>query len=1138
MKIATLLTLLALSQLNAAVYSQQITLKEKNAPLERVLEAIRLQSGYHVFYNAADLKDTRRITISLKNVPVKDALERCFARQPLSFTIIEKTIVIKKTEEGPSRRNRSPAPLQDTVSRDITGTVSDSVSTLPGVSVTIKGTKRGTVTDLNGKFILSIPDEDAVLVFSMIGYLTQEIPVDGKKVIDVQLRTDRQGLDEVVVVAFGEQKKSDMVGSVVSVNPSDLKVPSSNLTSALAGRVAGMIAFQRSGEPGMDNADFFIRGVTTFGYKKDPLILIDGIELTTTDLARLQVDDIASFSVLKDATATALYGSRAANGVILVTTKEGAVGKVKLSVRFENSVSAPTKNVELADPVTYMRMANEAVLTRDPLAATFYSDRKIENTAGGGNPVVYPGNDWRERMFKDYTMNQRANLSLSGGGGVARYFVSGSFNQDNGLMKVDKRNNFNSNIDLKNYSLRSNVNVNLTKTSELVVRLHGMFDDYTGPMEGGAQMYRRVMRSNPVLFPAYYPIDEDHRHVKHIMFGNYDEGQYINPYADMVRGYKEYSRSLMLAQLELNQDLGFLAEGLSFNGRLNTHRRSFFDVRRYYNPFWYIPVGYNSQTGSYRVTNVNPDDGTDYLDYAEGEKDISTTFYVESRLNYNRVFAEKHGVSAMVVFMAQQRLNANAGDLQRSLPFRNLGISGRMTYDYDQRYYAELNFGYNGSERFDEDHRFGFFPSAGLAWTVSNEAFFEPVKPVLSNLRLRATYGVIGNDAIGRPEDRFFYLSNVDMNDGDRSASFGQDPGAQYRLNGISISRYSNPGITWETATQKNIAIEMGLFGKANIIAEFFSQDREQILMSRASLPVELGFAAEVRSNVGTASAKGVDISMDYNHGFGNGLWIQGMGNFTYASSQYEFYEEPRYAEWYRYHKGNSINQTYGYIAERLFVDDQEALNAPRQNFGEYGGGDIKYLDVNRDGQITEADRVPLGHPTVPEIVYGFGFSAGFRSFDISAFFQGLANESFWIDPAATAPFARYVYEGEAIPDEVVLQNQVLKAYADSYWSEDHRDVYALYPRLSPVLNDNNAQPSTWWMRNGSFLRLKQVEIGYTLPRRLQQKLHASNFRIYVNATNLLNFSSFKLWDVEMGGNGLGYPIQRVINLGLDLTIN
>jgi TonB-linked SusC/RagA family outer membrane protein len=462
--------------------------------------------------------------------------------------------------------------------------------------------------------------------------------------------------------------------------------------------------------------------------------------------------------------------------------------------------------------------------------------------------------------------------------------------------------------------------------------------------------------------------------------------------------------------------------------------------------------------------------------------------------------------------------------VQLSLPYRNAGISGRATYHYDKRYYTEFNFGYNGSERFDARHRFGFFPSVGLAWTASNEAFMKKLSPLISNLRFRATYGLIGNDAIGSPEDRFFYLSNVNMNDAGRRATFGRDPGAQYGLNGISISRYANENITWETSTQKNIAMELGIHDKLNFNLEYFSQYRDQILMTRGSIPLEAGFNADIRANVGEASGQGLDLSMDYKEYLRNDIWLSGLGNFTYATSKFTVYEEPRFAEAYRYHVGNPIYQTYGYIAERLFVDDAEAANSPLQSFGEYGGGDIKYLDVNRDGKVTEADKVPIGKPTMPEIVYGFGFSAGFKGMDLSAFFQGMANTSFWIDTEATAPF--------------VNENQLLKAYADSYWSEEHRDVYALWPRLSASLNQNNNQTSTWFMRDGSFLRLKQVELGYTLPAHIQKKIHTSTCRIYVNASNLLTFSKFKLWDVEMGGNGLGYPIQKVVNIGLNLNIN
>jgi len=922
-----------------------------------------------------------------------------------------------------------------------------------------------------------------------------------------------------------------MVGSVTSISAEELaKTPSSNLTTSLAGRAAGLIAFQRSGEPGEDNANFFIRGVTTFGYKTDPLILIDGVELTATDLARIRPDDIASFSILKDATATAVYGARGANGVILVTTKEGAVGSAKLSFRIENSISAPTRNVELADPVTYMNMYNEAILTRDPAGVPLYSEDKIANTEAGTNPIAYPANDWQKLLFKDYTTTKRINLNVSGGGGVARYFVSGSYAKDDGLLNVDHRNNFNNNIDLNSYTLRTNVNINLTKTTELNARLSGNFDDYTGPLSSGATMYDIVVHSNPVLFPPYFPADPAHQFVNHIMFGNYVASTgtgvgYHNPYADMVRGYKNYSRSLMQAQIELKQDFSFLTEGLSTRVMGYTYRQSYFDVNRSYTPFYYQLENYDKHEDAYTIVNLNEDAGTEYLGYSQSRPDVSSSFYLEAMIDYNRTIKEKHGISGMLIYQMRSNQSSAQGDLQQSLPFRNLGVSGRLTYNYDKRYYAEFAFGYNGSERFAANHRYGFFPSYGLAWTISNEKFFEPLKPVVSNLRLRTTYGIIGNDAIGSPADRFFYISNVNMNDGDKSATFGGTGTTEstYSLNGVTVSRYANRDITWETSKQKNIALDIGLFDNLTITAEFYSQYRDHILMTR-SIPMSMGLSAASRANVGEASGKGTDISLEYNKYFSNGFWLQGMGNFTYASSKYRVFEEPHYDEPYRYHVGHSLSQTYGYIAERLFVDEKDVENSPLQNFGEYGAGDLKYLDVNRDGQITEADRVPIGNPITPEITYGFGFSAGYKNFDISAFFQGLANESFWIDPEATSPFAN--------------NTQVLKVYADDYWSEDHRNINALWPRLSPGVNNNNAQTNTWFMRDGSFLRLKQVEIGYSLPERIQKKLHASRIRIYVNASNLISFSKFKLWDVEMGGNGLGYPIQRVFNIGLNMDIH
>ncbi|SDE04815.1 TonB-linked outer membrane protein, SusC/RagA family [Mucilaginibacter pineti] len=1118
MKLTIILLIATLLQVSAASYGQKVNLTVKEATLENILKEIKAQTGFNILYNPNSLKEAKLINLDLKNASVDYALQKCFEGQPVTYLIEQQTIIVKKK----SARAVFKEIAAEIPKIAVTGTVRDSTGTLPGVTIKVKGTGLGTKTDANGKFVLDVPDNNAVLVFSFVSYTTQEVPVDGKTVINVTLKAADNALGEVVVVAFGTQKKTDLVGSVTSIKVSELKIPSSNLTTALAGRAAGLIAFQRSGEPGRDNADFFIRGVTTFGYKNNPLILIDGMELSTTDLARLQPDDIASFSILKDATSTAVYGARGANGVILVTTKQGKVGKAQIAFRLENSVSTSVRDIELADPVTYMKQSNEAILTRNPLGITLYSDEKIANTAAGLNPIIYPANDWKKQIFKNYTMNQRANLNVSGGGDVAKYFISGSINKDNGMLKVDHRNNFNNNIDLTSYSLRSNITVNLTKTTEMIVRLSGNFDDYTGPLDGGAEMYRKVVRSNPVLFPQYYPIDADHAFVKHIMYGNYDQGQYINPYADMTKGYMNSSRSLMLAQLEAKQDLASLTDGLTLSAMMNINRTSYFDVRRAYNPYLYTLTGYDPVANTYFIKNINETTATEYLDYNQGGRELNSTFYAQAMLSYNHQF-KKHGFSGLLVYMMQNNISANAPDLQQSLPFRNIGLSGRATYNYDSRYYVEYNFGYNGSERFSQKHRFGYFPSAGIAWSIFNEKFFEDIKPVVNNLRLRATYGFIGNDAIGSPADRFFYLSNVNMNANYRGATFGNGQGANTYLNGVDISRYANDDITWERSTKTNLALEIGLFNKLKITAEVYSEKRKNILMSRASIPVTMGLTADVRSNVGEASGKGTDISIEYQQNVGKDFWFSATGNFTYAKSKYTVYEEPVYDEKYRSRIGHPIFQEYGYIAERLFVDDAEALNSPKQNFGPYGGGDIKYTDINRDGQITEADRVPIGNPRLPEIVYGFGFSSGYKNFDFSAFFQGLANESFWIDANSTSPFNN--------------QTQLLKAYADSHWSEDSRDVYALWPRLSPDINNNNNQTSTWFMRDGSFLRLKQVELGYKLPQSIQKSLHLSNFRVYVNASNLLNFSKFKLWDVEMGGDGLGYPIQRVFNVGLNMSI-
>ena len=623
-----------------------VTLNVKEKSVGDVLAMIEASTPYIFFYNTADVDKSRKVTLEFTDADLTTVLGKLFEGQENSFKIDGRQVYItKKAAAGAAPQATRSNPTR------LSGYVTDREGEpLPGAAIMVKGSKRGVMTDENGAFTIDGIKVGTVLVVSSLGMDDLEFTFTGQDNLTIALKQQSNALDEVTVVAFGTQKKESVIGAITTIDPGKLKIPSSNLTTALAGNMAGIIAYQRTGEPGQDNADFFVRGITTFGANTHPLILIDNIELTTTDLARLQPDDIASFSIMKDATATALYGARGANGVILVTTKRGAEGSAKVFARLENSFSQPTREVELADPVTFMRLANEAILTRNPEGNILYSQDKIENTGKpGANPYIYPSNDWYDMLFAKRASSQRANVSVSGGGKVAQYYVSGSATKDNGILKVDKRNSFNNNIDFRNYTIRANVDINVTPTTKMGVRMTGNFDDYTGPIHSGDEMYSMVVHSNPVLFPPYYEPDPEHLYTKHILFGNYNEGEYTNPYAQMVRGYKDRNRSQMLSVIDVSQDLSFITQGLSLSAMFNISRLAEFSVSRAYNPFYYTMSQYDSFTGEYALKELNETSGTEYLGYSESGKTVQSTLYTESRLNYNREFG-KHGISGLLVF--------------------------------------------------------------------------------------------------------------------------------------------------------------------------------------------------------------------------------------------------------------------------------------------------------------------------------------------------------------------------------------------------------------------------------------------------------------------------------------------------------
>jgi len=1010
----------------------------------------------------------------------------------------------------------------------ITGTVVDREGIpLPGVTIVKAGTNQGTVTSMDGKYALTDLNKADSIRFSFIGFNTQYRIVGDQNVINIILAESSEQLDEVQVVAFQTQRKESVIGSINTINPDELNIAPTNLTAAFAGKLAGVISYQRSGEPGADNAEFFIRGVTTFGYKNDPLILIDGLEVSSTDLARMSTDDIASFSIMKDATATALYGARGANGVILVTTKEGKKGKAKVSVRIESAISSPTMTNEFLGGVEYMEMYNKALRTRDPNALLFYSKEKIEGTRQNLDPQIYPNVNWYEELFRTQVFNKKANMNINGGGEIAQYYLAISYTNEKGLLKVDNLNNFNNNIDINRYNMRANININLTKTTRAAVKFNSLIDRYNGPVDDANAIFGSVMQANPVNFPKYYEKTDELQYINHTLFGNKGNGGLPNPYADMVKGYKDRFTSTILSQFQIEQDLDFITEGLKLRGMASIRTYSMNQNSRSFTPFYYGMGELETEEGTEHYL-YQIQEGTEFLNDPIVENQANSSFYFEVVSEYNRTFAEKHSVGGLLVFTRKEALNTLGGNAFSTLPSRNLGLSGRATYGYDSRYFVEANFGYNGSEKFAEDHRFGFFPSAGIGWAVSNEAFFQNLKNVVSQLKFKATYGYVGNDAISEPNDRFFYLSDVNLNDWGRGFTFGRDFNNSH--SGYIINRYPNPDVTWEVAEKANFGLEMGLFEKATLQVDYFTEKRSNIYWVREYTPETMGLTANISSNIGEAKSSGIDLSLDYNHFINNDLWITSRMNFTYSTNEVLKNGEPDYEYDYMSRIGQPINQQWGLVAERLFIDEYDLINSPPQfNQGssgssyDYKPGDIKYVDVNNDGQVDDRDMVPIGYPSVPEIVYGFGASSGYKDFDLSFFFQGIARESFFINPQNIAPF--------------INERNALTIISENHWSDDNPDPYAFWPRMSTLPVANNEKPSTWWLRNGSFIRLKSVELGYSIPRTVLKKIKMEDARIYLSGTNLLTFSKFDLWDPEMAGNGLGYPPQRVFNLGINITI-
>ena len=767
-------------------------------------------------------------------------------------------------------------------------------------------------------------------------------------------------------------------------------------------------------------------------------------------------------------------------------------------------------------------MYNQAQFNDNPLLEPYYSAQKIQNTVDNLNPYAFPNIDWYDEMFKSHAINQHYNLNINGGGSVVKYYMAVSYDKDEGILKDNRLNNFKNNIDISRFNLLTNITVDLTSTTKLDFNMNSIFENYTGPVDNTNDLFSSVMNSNPVEFPKFYQPDEDLAYVKHTLFGSDATGGMTNPFARMVRGYKDGSSGRITSQFSLDQKLDFITEGLMARAKVSIKNDSFTEHKRSYDPYSYNIKSYDEFSDTYVLQEVHR--GTDALGNPEPWRDGMFRMYLEGGLTYSNRFLDKHDVSGLLIYTQEEIKNTsgNAGSIQQTLPQRLQGLRARVNYGFMDKYLAEFSLTYTGSEKFAQDHRWGIFPAMGLGYILSNESYWEPLVDILPLFKFKYSIGQVGNDQIAGPEDRFFFLSDIDPGGG--GYSWGKNFNSRY--GGFNINRYANPQITWEISVKQNIGFEMDLFKnravKFNI--EYFTENRKQIYQARANLPGTMGLTSNVYGNVGEVKSAGWDGSLDLNHAFNNDAFISGRFNFTYASNEIVQNEEPEYRWSYLSDIGWPINTWKGYVAERLFIDAADVANSPAQELGgTVQAGDIKYKDINGDGRINSDDQVHMGYPIVPEITYGFGLSGGYKSFDLSFFMQGQDRVSFYINPNNIAPFAD--------------RRNALQYIADDHWNPNNPVAQAFWPRLSAARNDNNNRSnSTWWLRSGRFLRLKTAEFGYTFPTNIFGNLPVENARIYLAGQNLFNITSFKLWDPEMGGDGFNYPLQRVYSVGLTVT--
>lgn len=1112
----------ALNLSAGTIFEQKFTLNLsfKNTKIEQVLDAISKQSGIKIAYSNSEVTTNKNVSVNIQTSDIEEALLAVLG-DGYTFKQIDDYIAIAKNE---NTQKANTLTVVQQKKQSVSGLLTDADGNpVIGATVSIKGTTQGVTTDIDGKYTLNNVNEGDIIEYRYIGYNTEEKIYKGEKNINIRMMETSVGLEDVVVIGYGQQKKESVVSSLNTISSKELSMPTRSLTNNLAGQIAGVLAVQRSGEPGKDNSEFWIRGVSSFAGGTNPLVLVDGVPRSMNDIT---VDEIESFTVLKDASATAVYGAEGANGVVLITTKRGTSSKPTLDVRAEFSVAKPTRLPQMLRSYDYLSLFNDATWESRGNPTNFtapYPENIMELYRTGADPDLYPDADFLS-LLQDNTMNERVTLNLRGGGERVKYFVSGAFYHENGIFDSKAIDKYNANIGLSRYNIRSNIDIAVTKTTDLTIDMSGQYVDSSYPGKSSDVIFGRMFAYAPHLFPLIFSD------------GTFSEpsiynGEDGNPYNFLNEsGYQKQWNAYIQSKISLNQKLDFITQGLSLKLSGSFDADYFSITKRTKTPTSYRMI--LNENGEKEYIQVN-EGSPDLTDHQKGDNGGEKRIYLEGSLNYKRIFNDVHDISGLLLYMQKERQTQGSG-----LPYKKQSVVARVSYGYDSRYMVEGSFGLTGSENFAKGHRYGIFPAVGLAWYISNEKFMETTEDIINKLKLRASYGITGNDDVGGT--RFPYRGS--LNNGGDGYSFGFNVGANgggtnNPGKGIIEGTFSAPYLSWEVEEKKNIGIDMGLLrGRVDMSIDFFKNDRRDILMQRKTVSNVTGFRQSSWQNFGKVTNKGFDGNIVIKQSIQE-VNLSFRGNLTYATNKITEYDEvsPRY-EYQRY-TGHSLNTPYLYIADGLYTNDdfnitenqtdgsknytlKEGLPIPSAGVSP---GDIKYRDLNGDGKIDSYDQT-YNHNVYaanPEWVYGFGLNAEYKGFYAGIFFQGVANTS--MNVSSVLPFS----QGQTSAARVETLN---------HWSSRNPDNQnVLLPRLHDNYFQHNTYASTWWYKNANFLRLKNVEFGYVFENKMLNKIGMKNARIYVQGNNLAVWDKIKMWDPELGSAGSSkYPLNQTWTVGLE----